>query len=152
MGISKALWVFVSPYYRVVFMFSDTQNVVFVANWLMWIKIALNNKFWLVSYPHFIKISFKLIKCGLSNSLKRDLRPFSEFTRVWTIFTFTASKNELWRLPLIDWRFHWGQFYLSINIESKSYQWQPPKCIYVGCQWKNGPNLSKFWEWPRITF
>ena len=35
----------ISILYRVVFMFSDTQNVAFVANWLMWIKIALNSKF-----------------------------------------------------------------------------------------------------------
>ena len=101
----------------------------FVPNWFMWIKIALNIKFQLVSYPHFLKISFKLIKCGLSYSLKRDPRPFSEFTQVWTILSLTASKNAFWRLPLIDWTFIWGQFHLSINIEFPDNQWWPPKCI-----------------------
>ena len=31
---------------------------------------------------------------------KRDLRPFLEFTRGWTILSLTASKNAFWRLPL----------------------------------------------------
>ena len=101
----------------------------FVPNWFMWIKIALNIKFQLVSYPHFLKISFKLIKCGLSYSLKRDPRPFSEFTQVWTILSLTASKNAFRRLPLIDWTFIWGQFHLSINIEFPDNQWWLPKCI-----------------------
>ena len=122
-------------HYRVVFMFSYTENVAFVANWFMWLKIALKSKFWLVSYPHFLKISFKLILCGLSYSLKRDPRPFSEFTQVWTILSLTASKNAFWRLPLIDWTLNWGQFHFSIKIEFPDNQWQPPKCIFGGCQW-----------------
>ena len=125
--------IYLNLLYRVVFMFSYTENVAFVANWFMWLKIALKSKFWLVSYPHFLKISFKLILCGLSYSLKRDPRPFSEITRVWTIFSLTASKNALWRVPLIDWTFDLGQFYLSINIEFSNNQWRPPKCIFGGC-------------------
>ena len=138
--------------YRVVFMFSYTENVAFVANWFMWLKIALKSKFWLVSYPHFLKISFKLILCGLSYSLKRDPRPFSEITWVWTFFSLTASKNAFWRLPLIDWRFNVDWKVKLSQIKCPVYQWQPSKCIFGGCQWENGPNLSNFWEWPRITF
>ena len=118
-----------------------------VTDWLMWIKIALDGKFSLISWPHFLKISFKLIKCGLSYSLKGDPRPFSKCIKVCTILSLKASKNAFWRLPLIDGTFNWEQFYLSINIETPVYQ-----CIFGGCQWENGPNLSRFWEWPRITF
>ena len=103
--------------YRVGNKFSDTLNVPFVSNWFMSVKIAVNCKFQLVSWPHFLKISFKLINCGLSYSLKRDPRPFSECTKVGTILSLTASKNAFWRLPLIDWTFNWGQFHLSIKIE-----------------------------------
>ena len=46
----------------------------------------------MVSFPHFLKVSFKLIKCSLSYSLQCDPRPFSEFTQVWTISSLTASK------------------------------------------------------------
>ena len=97
--------------------FSYTLKCEFVADWFMWIKIALSSKFWLVSYTHFLKISFKLINWGLSYSLKRDPRPFSECTQVCTILSLTASKNAFWRLPLIDRTFNWGQFHLSIKIE-----------------------------------
>ena len=106
-----------------------------VTDWLMWIKIALDGKFSLISWPHFLKISFKLIKCGLSYSLKRDPRPFSEFTQVWTIFSLTASINAFWRLPWIDWRFNVDWKVKSSPIEYPVYQWQPPKCIFGGCQW-----------------
>ena len=76
-----------------------------ICGWLVYLKKnVLNIKFLLVSYPHFLKISFNLTKCGLSYGFKRDLRPFSEFTQVWTILSLTASKNGYWRLPLIDWR------------------------------------------------
>ena len=95
-----------------------------VPNWFMSIQIALNIKFWLVSYPHFLKISFKLTKCGLGYSLKRDQRPFSECTQVWTILALTVSKNGFWRLQLIDWTFILGQFHLSINIEFPGNQWR----------------------------
>ena len=138
--------------YRVIFMFSYTKNVAFAANWLMWIKIALKNKFQLVSYIHFLKNSFKLIKCGLSYSLKRDPRPFSEFTQVWTIFSLTASINAFWSLPLIALRFNVDWKVELSPMECPIYQWQSPKYIFGGCQCDNGPNLSKFWEWPRITF
>ena len=109
-----------TEHYRVVFMFSDTQNVAFVANWLMWIKIALNSKFWLVSYPHFLKISLKLIKCGLSYSLKCDPRPFSEFTKVCTILSLTASKNAFWRQSLFIWKFNldWKVICPQFNVQS----------------------------------
>ena len=96
----------------------------FVAHWFMWSKTAGNCKFQLVSYAHFLKISFKINKCGLSYSLKRDSRPFSKFTKVRTILSLTASKNAFWRLPLIDWtfQFHWGQFQPPINQDSISRQ------------------------------
>ena len=45
-----------------------------------------------------------LTKYGLSYSFKGDMRPFSEFTQVWTILSLIASKNGFWRLPLIDWK------------------------------------------------
>ena len=38
--------------------------------------------------------TFKLIKCGLSYSLKRDPRPFSECTKVCTSLSLTASKID----------------------------------------------------------
>ena len=57
-------------------------------------------------YPHFLKISFRLIKVGLSYSLKRDPRPFSEFTQFWTILSLTASKNAFLRLLLIVLKFN----------------------------------------------
>ena len=46
-------------------------------------------KFLLVSYPHFLKNSFKLNMCGL----KRNLRPFSELARVWIIFIIDSLQN-----------------------------------------------------------
>ena len=57
-------------------------------------KNALHIKFLLVLYPHFLKISFNLTKCGLSYRFKRDPRPFSEFTQVWIILSLTDSKME----------------------------------------------------------
>ena len=86
----------------------------------------------IVLYKHFLKISFKLIKCGLSYSLKRDPRSLSKCTKVGTILSLTASKKAFWRLPLIDWTFNWGQFYLSIKIELPDNQRQPPNCIFGG--------------------
>ena len=110
----------------------------------------------MVSYPHFLKISFKLIKWGLSYSLKRDPRPFSKSTKVAPFYplsmALTASKNAFWRLLLINWTFNWGQFHLSIKIEFPDNQWQPPKLIFGGCQWIKWCNFCTFWEWPRITF
>ena len=91
--------------YRVVFMFSYTKNVAFVA-----------------------------------------------FTRVWIIFTLTASKSAFWRLPLIALRFNVVWRVKLSQMECPIYQWQPLKFIFGGCPCENGPNLSKFWEWPRITF
>ena len=44
-----------------------------------------SNFYWYHPQP-FLKISFKLTKCGLSYSLKCNPRPFSECTRVCTIF------------------------------------------------------------------
>ena len=41
-------------------------------------KIALHIKSLMISYPHFLKMSFNLTKCGLSYGFKHDLRPFSE--------------------------------------------------------------------------
>ena len=57
-------------------------------------KITLYIKFLLVSYSHFLKISFNLAKCGLSYGFKHDLRPFSKFTQVWNILSLTASKMD----------------------------------------------------------
>ena len=59
-------------------------------------------------------------KCGLSYSLKHDPRPFSEYTKVFTILSLTASKNALRRLPLIDWTLNWGYFHLSIKVSGGS--------------------------------
>ena len=72
--------------------FSYTQNVAFVDHYFMWNKIALKTKLLLVSYPHFLKSPFKLTKCGLSYGFKRDLGPFSEFTRIWTAFIIDSPK------------------------------------------------------------
>ena len=44
-------------------------------------------------------------------------------------FIIDSFQNGFWRLPLINWKFNWGQFHLSINIEFPVYQWQPPKSI-----------------------
>ena len=92
-------------------------------------KNALYIKFLLVSYPHFLKISFNLTKCGLSYGFKRDPRPFSEFTQVWTILSLIASKNGFWRLTLIDWKSKVDWKVKLFPIEFPVYQWQPPKSI-----------------------
>ena len=125
-----------------------------ICGWLVYVKkiYILHIKFLLVSYPYFLKISFNLTKCGLSYGFKRDSRPFSEFTLVWTISWLIVSKNEFWRLPLIDWKSKVDWKVKLFPIECPVYQWQPPRCIFGGCQWENGLNPSKFWEWPRITF
>ena len=106
----------------------------------------------MVSCPHFLKTLFKLVKYGLSYSLKRDPRLFSKFTKVCTILSLTASKNAFWRLLLIVWKFNLDWKVKLSPFECPVYQWQPPKCIFGGCQWIKWCNFCTFWEWPQITF
>ena len=74
-----------------------------ICGWLVYVKKkALYIKFLLVSYPHFLNISFNLTKCGLSYGFKHDPRPFSEFTQVWTILSLTASKMDFGGCHCID--------------------------------------------------
>ena len=118
----------------------------FVDHCFMWKYFALKIKFLLVSYPHFLKISFKLTKCGLSYSLKCDLRPVSEFTQVWTILSWNLeAANDRLKIQL-------GTISLFKNIEFPVYQWQPPKSILEAVNDTNGHNLCTFWEWLRIMF
>ena len=97
-------------------------------------------KILLASYPHFLKNLFKSIKRGLSYTFKRDPRLFSEFIQVWTISIIDSLQNGFWRLSLIDWKF---------NID---WRWNCPQLNFQSISDKNGPNLCKFWKWPRITF
>ena len=58
-----------------------------------------------------------------------------------------------WRLPLIVRKFNVDWKVKLSPIECPViYQWQPPKCIFGGCQWIKWCNFCTFWEWPRITF
>ena len=65
----------------------------------------------MVSWPHFLKISFTLINCGLSYSLKRDPRPSLECTKV--------AHQEVTNFQKNNWIFYFYFLVFQFDFESK---------------------------------
>ena len=117
------------------------------------------------SYWHHTHIFWK---CGL----EQDLRPFSEFTQVWTILSLTTSKIDFGGCHWLTGNSIGDKFPSTLNFQSINNSLQNPKCtkevidiIVSDSIWhcypksileavndKNDPNPCQFWEWPQITF
>ena len=81
---------FLSYMYRVSNKFSYTWNDLFLVNWFISHFFCENTKWKKISSPHYLKISSKLSKHGLSYSLKRDPRSISKIT-----FCANSSVNPI---------------------------------------------------------
>ena len=132
--------------------FSYTWNELFLVNWFISNFFCENTKWKKVSSPHYLKISSKLSKHGLSYSLKRDPRSISKITfyanlRVSPIDTeLSGLKNKCCLLfkSAISWP-EWGQLdgfaKWSFNFAKITSSLKKIKALSIGLTLKLAQNV-----------